>query len=173
MRKNIALLLPFIFIALLTSCKKDDTNTNTSNNNSNTNSNNNTTNPTYYVKAKLNGTSWEADAVFVSASIDNGRLHLVGGKTSSTAYGCQISINKYKGAATYKGAKEMTMGFTLPNIMDGFQTRTDDSVSIVKILSDDGKTITGTFSGVLFDQDTNKNDSMIVTDGSFSTSIIK
>ncbi|HVW96815.1 MAG TPA: hypothetical protein VHA56_12670 [Mucilaginibacter sp.] len=170
MRKNLALLLPVVFIGLLTSCKKNDTST--SNNNSNTNNNNNTSNPTYYFKAKLNGTSWEADAVFVSASIDNGRLHLVGGKTSSTAYSGQISIDKYKGVGTYKGAKEMNIGFTLPNIMDGFQTRADDSVSIVKILSDDGKTITGTFSGVLFDQNTSKNDSMIVTEGSFSTPMI-
>ncbi|MGN6477451.1 MAG: hypothetical protein ACTHKV_09510 [Flavipsychrobacter sp.] len=166
MKKHFTL-LGISVIMFAASCSKKD-------NNNNTNATPAT--PTYYFKAKINGTMYDGGTFLAAKSPDTPVLlsascfiTFKGG-----SYGYSIGIDNYSGAGNYTGGrKKGVIAISHTNDIDGYQTLNDDSTFVIKIISDDNATIKGEFSGKLYDKLDPTKDSVTVTEGTFYVPLIK
>ena len=151
------------------------TNTNNNNTNNNNNNNNNTT-PTYYVKAKLDGTAtWENINIgCYTQNLYNGitgdTLHFINsqGNYNNVMHVLVMSIDSsYHGAGTYTG-NQIEMSFQPPGTFDGnltYYNPTGDPTCTINVTSDNGTEVKGTFSGRIVNVP--ETDTIQITNGEF------
>ncbi len=161
--------LSLVLVAMvMTGCSKSNDDDGANNNNSNT------TGGDEYLRAKVNGATFEAaqtPAVIVSGTISNNVLTLHGGQNDGQTI--RATINGYSGAGTYTTGDGLSNTNSLSYItispVATWMSTFNIGSGTLTVSSDDGTTIMGSFSfdGFNAQDQTTKN----ITEGEFKATL--
>lgn len=124
--------------------------------------------PTYYFKAKINGTLYET-VLFTAHEYEDGSVIISGTLTyNGSPYGLSIDIDSFEGTKIYP-TTETEIFFTKANtIDDNYSTRADSNNHVVKITESTASIVKGEFSGTLYDEQDDTNTPVKLTEGTLN-----